>query len=72
MPGNRDLTIKTTAGVFAAKGLYYNRRKDVEAVASGKRNRTFVPVESPHNPHMPKPAEAAAGILKLEALISGS
>jgi len=55
--------------VFAAKGLYANRYNDVEGVVSKKKNRILVTVESHHNLHMLKPAEVAAGILNLAALL---
>ena len=56
------------AFIFATKGLYANRRKDAESVAAQKSNRLFIPVDAAHNLHMQKPAEVAAGILKLAAL----
>jgi len=55
--------------IFAAKGLYANRRNDVKNIASVKKNRIFVPVESSHNLHMLKPAEVAAGIIDLAVLL---
>jgi pimeloyl-ACP methyl ester carboxylesterase len=57
------------AFIFAAKGLYANRRNDVESIVSRKQNRIFVPIESSHNLHMLKPAEVADGIYNLEALL---
>jgi pimeloyl-ACP methyl ester carboxylesterase len=57
------------AFVFAVRGLYANRRNDVESVVSRKQNRIFVPIESSHNLHMLKPAEVADGICNLEALL---
>ena len=64
-----DKVTVPAAFVFAAKGLYANRRKDAETAVSKKPNRLFIPVEAAHNLHMQKPAEVADGILKLAALI---
>lgn len=55
------------AFVFAEKGLYADRRKDVQEVVSRMQNRIFVPIGSSHNLHMLKPAEVAATIVGLAA-----
>ena len=64
-----DKVAVPAAFVFATKGLYTNRRQDAEAAASKKPDRLFIPVEAAHNLHMQKPAEIAAGILKLSELV---